>query len=212
MKCLASFFFLATASLLAGCVAAVPTPVELAPRCGTTYYPTILQQLSESSPDTVGPNRAATDGDFYVGQTVTNGVVSGRTYQLVGFQGIAPGSYGCQLVFSLPASYPIATGGAPTAPPLNVTTVLRGNPAAIAYPNTFSFNAFPAQLAPGPGLFGTVVPTVGGTAVINSESCDPNLAFVFSVAGWTSQTASLAFAESHAAGSPVAGVYLTANC
>ncbi|CAK7213904.1 hypothetical protein SBRCBS47491_001964 [Sporothrix bragantina] len=199
--------------LLAGLVAAVPTPAEIAPRCGTTYYPTILQQLSESSPNAVGANTANTDGDFHVAQTVVNGgAPSDRIYQLVGFTGVAAGSYGCQLSLTFPAGYPITSslgGVAGGVPQLNVTTVLRSNPGAIAYPNGFTFNSFPSQLAPGQGLFGTVSAQPGTTIVINSETCDTNLAFLVSIATWTGQSANVEFAEKK---SPLAGVYLTANC
>lgn len=208
-----SFASLSIFGLFAGLVAAVPTPAEIAPRCGTTYYPTILQQLSESSPNTVGANTAASSGDFHVAQTVVNGgAPSGRIYQFVGFQGIAAGSYGCQLSITFPAGYPITSSVGSVAgvsPQLNVTTVLRSNPAAIAYPNGFTFNSFPAQLAPGQGLFGTVSAAAGTTVVINSESCDSSLAFVFSIATWTGQSANVEFAEKK---TPLAGVYLTANC
>lgn len=208
-----SFVSLSILGLLAGLVAAVPTPAEIAPRCGTTYYPKILQQLSESTPNTVGANTAGSSGDFHVSQTVVNGgAPSGRIFQFVGFQGIAPGSYGCQLALTFPAGYPITSSVGTTAgaaPQLNVTTVLRSNPGAIAYPNGFTFNSFPAQLASGQGLFGTVSATAGTTVVINSETCDSSLAFVFSIATWTGQSANVEFAEK---ASPLAGAYLTANC
>ncbi|CAK7199252.1 hypothetical protein SEUCBS139899_001926 [Sporothrix eucalyptigena] len=210
MNSLASF---AVFGLLACFVAAVPTPAEIAPRCGTTYYPTILQQMSEGSPNSVGANTASTNGDFHVAQTVVNGgAPSGRIYELVGFQGIAPGSYGCQLALTFPASYPITTslgGVAGGVPQINVTTVLRSNPGAIAYPNEFTFNSFPTELAPGQGLFGTVSAQSGTTVVINSETCDTKLAFVFSIAAWTGQSANVEFSEQN---SPLAGVYLTTNC
>ncbi len=60
-------------SLLTAFVAATPTPANIAPRCGTTYYPAILQQLSEATPDTVGVNTAKGSGTFHVGQKVKNG-------------------------------------------------------------------------------------------------------------------------------------------
>ncbi|ERS95137.1 uncharacterized protein SPSK_06635 [Sporothrix schenckii 1099-18] len=207
-----SFASLVVVSLFAGLVAAVPTPADTAPLCGTTYYPTILQQLSEASPNTVGANTAATSGDFHVSQTVITGSPSDRIYQLVGFQGIPSGSFGCELALTFPAGYPITSsvgGVAGPTPMLNVTTVLRNNPSAIAYPNGFTFNSFPTQLGPSQGPFGTVSAAAGTTVSINSESCDSNLAFVFSIASWTGTSAGVEFAEHK---SPLAGVYLTASC
>jgi len=57
-------------SPLLGLALAAPTPAEVAPRCGTTYYPTILQQLSEDTPTTVGANTVGTTNDFHVQRTV----------------------------------------------------------------------------------------------------------------------------------------------
>ncbi len=137
-------------------------------------------------------------------------------YQLVAFEGIAAGSYGCQLAVTIPAGYPVTTIPAATPPQLNVTTVLNGDPAAVAYPNGFTWASLAAGGALGPdrrgALFGTV--SVGGAgggtaAVVNSEACAPNLAFLFDIAVWTPETASVEFAQLN---SPLAGVYLTANC
>ncbi len=135
-----------------------------------------------------------------------------RVYQLVGFKGLAPGSYGCQLALTFPDGYSIHSSVGRTAgavPQLNVTTVLRSCPSALADPNGFTFNSFPVHLAADEGLFGTVSAVPGTTVVINSESCDESLAFVFSIASWTGQSASVDFQEKQ---SPLAGVYLTANC
>lgn len=52
----------------------------------------------------------------------------------------------------------------------------------------------------------------GTTQVINSESCPTggaSLGFVFSIAVWETEAASVDFKQSV---SPVAGVYLTYNC
>lgn len=192
------------ASLL-GLTSAAPTKVDIAPRCGATYYPTILQQLVESDPDTVYPN---TD-NFHVQRKVVNGALSDRIYQLVGFEGIQAGSYGCQLAISFPPSYTITTEPSSYNVQMNVTTALNGLSSQVTYPNDFTWNNWPAL---GEGLFGTVTAAAGYNTVINSEACPPgggNLAFLFEVARWMEITSSVDFTQSN---SPLAGVYLTANC
>ncbi len=65
--------FLALTALVGFAVAApAPNPVEIAPRCGTTYYPTIMQQLAEDVPTVVGANTK----NFHVQRVVSP---SGRT-------------------------------------------------------------------------------------------------------------------------------------
>ena len=197
----ASPVFAVLAGLL-GLAAAAPTKVELAPRCGTTYYPTILQQLVESDPDTVYPNT----NNFHVQRKFVDGVLSDRIYQFVAFEGIAAGSYGCQLAITFPESYTITTEPAGYNVQMNVTTALNGLISEITYPNSFTWNNWPAL---GEGLFGTVTATAGSTAVINSETCQENIAFLFEVSRWVELTSSVDFEQSN---SPLAGVYLTANC
>ena len=193
---------LAVAVGLLGLAAAAPTKVELAPRCGTTYYPTILQQLVESDPDTVFPNTNA----FHVQRKVVDGVLSDRVYQFVAFEGIAAGSYGCQLAITFPESYTITTEPAGYNVQMNVTTALNGLSSEVTYPNPFTWNNWPSL---GEGLFGTVSAIPGSTAVINSETCQENIAFLFEVSKWVDITSSVDFEQSN---NPLAGVYLTANC
>jgi len=199
-----------TAALLSmapflGLAVAIPTPAEVAPRCGTTYYPSILQQLTEANPSSVSVN----SNTFSVQQTVTGGGSAfDRVYQLVAFTDIAPGSYACQLALTFPPGYAITTTPSSWGPQMNVTTVLNGSPDSIVFPNNFSWDALPS-LSLGQGLFGTVSAVPGETAVINSETCDTALAFLFEIAVWESVTAAVSFDQSQ---SPLAGVYLTANC
>jgi len=196
---------------------AVPTPVELSPRCGTTLVPTILQQLTESNPSWVAPNTVSTDGDFSVSQDVdASGNITNRVYQVAAFQNIPAGAYGCQLAVTFPANYPITSTGVPT---LDVTTLDTTSPGSITYPNTLSWSSLypPASPPLGQGLFGTVNVAPGTTQVINSEACPVgggNAAFVFSIADWETEPASVEFAQSVNAlnGAGLAGVYLTYNC
>lgn len=202
---------------LLGLTAAAPTPVELAPRCGQTVFPTFLQQVSEANPTTVETNTLLTNGDFHVSQSVdANGNIDNRIYQIVAFMNIPPGSYGCQLAVTFPANYPITSTGVPT---LNVTTLYNGQSSSITYPSNISWSTLypPNPPSLGQGLFGTVTMTPGTTQVINSEACPVgggNLAFVFSIAVWETQPASVDFNEyvNKINGAGLAGVYLTYDC
>ncbi|KAH8586459.1 hypothetical protein B0O99DRAFT_528642 [Bisporella sp. PMI_857] len=191
---------LAIVSLLSF-ASAVPTPVDLAPRCGTTIRPSFLQTLTQSSPGTVSPNSPT----FHVSQTSST---TNHINQVVGFSSIPAGSYGCQLAVSFPASYPITTLGSPI---LNVKTLFKDQPGAISYPNGWSWNTFyPGGTPIGQGTFGTVTIEPGTTKVINSQSCPVGggaLAFVFSIADWVAGEASVEFTQG-----ADAGVYLTYNC
>jgi hypothetical protein len=197
-----------------GLSAAAPTPVELAPRCGTTVYPTILQQLTEGTPFANNPNTLSTTSNFHVSQTVgSDGKITNRVYQVVGFQGIPAGAYACQLNVKFDPTYPITSVGNPT---LNVTTLYNGSPSNIVYPNDYTWNKFFSATSPpaSQGLFGTVTLAPGQNAAINSETCAGNLAFVFSIASWVSQTASVDFTEyiNKLNGAGLNGVYLTHSC
>lgn len=192
---------------------AIPTPVDLAPRCGTTLFPTFLQQVTEANPTLVGDNTLSTTGDFYVSQ---DDGATNRVYQIVAFENIPSGSYGCQLATTFPAGYPITSTGVPT---LNVTTLFNGESSSIAFPNSISWSTlFPPTSPPfGQGLFGTVTMTSGTTQVINSEACPAsggNLAFLFSIAVWETEAASVEFDEyvNQLNGAGLAGVYLTYDC
>jgi hypothetical protein len=202
---------------LLGFTSAIPTPVDLAPRCGTTLTPTFLQQLTETDPNTVQPNTIANDGDFHVSQSVDVSLnIVDRVYQLAAFKAIPAGSYGCQLAVTFPENYPITSTGNPI---LNVTTIFKDDPTGLVYPNDFSWSKFSPPSTPpfGQGLFGTVTMEPGTTKVINSENCPTGtdgLGFVFSIASWETQAASVEFKQTGGptTGSPLAGIYLTYNC
>jgi hypothetical protein len=198
--------------------AAAPTPVELAPRCGATLFPFLTQQLTEENPTTVNINTLEYDGDFHVSQKMdpATGALSNRIYQVVAFNNIPPGSYGCQLNVVFPTPYPITTTGSPT---LNVYTLYNGSPSSITYPNNWSWDTFFPRTSPpfGQGLYGTINFAQGQNAAINSEACPANggdLAFVFEIADWVWGSASIEFNEyvNKLNGARLAGVYLTYNC
>jgi len=196
--------FLAALAPLVGLAFAAPTPADVAPRCGTTYLPTILQTLVEDTPGVVSPNPSG----FKVASTYgPDGRLSHRTSQLVGFTGIAPGSYGCQLNVAFPNIVNVTPAG--RAVQLNVTTLLNGRPGDIKTANAFTFASVPT-LSPGQGLFGTINAVPGTHAVVNSEACASSLAFVFEISVWQAFSASVDFVQGTYL--PPSGVYLTANC
>ncbi|EPE09168.1 hypothetical protein F503_06944 [Ophiostoma piceae UAMH 11346] len=203
-----SAVLLASASI----AAAMPSPLEHAPRCSKTYYPSFMQPLVEDTPDKVYEDTVSSTGVFHVSQTQDAGKTANRIYQLVGFRDIAPGSYGCQLELSFPSNYDIISSiGEDTSatPPMNVTAVLRNASEAIAYPNKYSFSSYPEALQPGKVLDGSLVAKVGTTEVIQADSCDTDLAFVFTIASSVGTSASVDFVDSLF---PSIGITLTAKC
>lgn len=193
---------------------AAPTPIKLAPRSCTTLPPFLLQQLTESSPYTSNPNTASTTNAFHVEQTVLNGQVTNRVYQIAAFTGIPSNAYGCQLNVAFPSIPNILTTTG--NPQLNVTTLYKDSPSLITYPNNWDWNTFfpPTSPPSGQGLFGTITFAPGQSATINSELCGQNLAFLFEIASWVSQSASVDFAEYYnkIIAAPITGVYLTHSC
>jgi hypothetical protein len=203
---------------LLGLSAAVPTPVELAPRCGQTLFPFLAQQLTEANPTTVNPNTLLQNGDFHVSKQMdpVTGQVSNRISQVVAFNNIPAGSSGCQLNVVFPDNYPITTTGSPM---LNIYTLYNGDSSSITYPNNWSWDTFYPRASPpfGQGVFGTTNFAQGQTAVINTEACPANggdLAFVFEIADWVWGSASIEFNEyiNKLNGAGLAGVYLTYDC
>lgn len=79
-------------------------PTHIAPSTCTTYYPTLLRQISETYPTVMQDDTANTTKAFHVGQSVSfsDGVKFNRIHQHVAFDNIAPGSWDCQLMVSWP--------------------------------------------------------------------------------------------------------------
>jgi hypothetical protein len=176
--------------------------------------PTILQTLQEANPTLVGPNTVSTTGQFLVSQDINSeGGPTNRVYQFAAFEGIPLGSNTCQLAVTFPANYQITSTGNPQ---INVQTVYTGNPSNISYPNNLSWSSLYPQTSPpvGQGSFGTITFTPGTTQVINTEACPTgvgNLAFLFSIASWKSEAASVEFTQyvNEIDGAGLAGIYLT---
>ncbi|KAE9381926.1 hypothetical protein N431DRAFT_425490 [Stipitochalara longipes BDJ] len=146
----------------------------------------------------------------------STGAISNRIYQIIAFNNIPAGSYGCQLNVQFPSSYPITTTRSPT---LNVQTLYANTPSSITYPNNWSWNTFWPKTSPpfGAGSFGTIGFQPGQTAAVNSIACPSgggDLAFVFEIADWVWGDASVEFDEylNKMNGAGLAGVYLTYDC
>lgn len=79
-------------------------PTHVAPSTCTTYYPTIMRQISETFPSIVQENTANTTKAFHVGQSVSfsDKVKFNRIHQYIAFDNIKPGSWDCQLMVSWP--------------------------------------------------------------------------------------------------------------
>ncbi|PMD31324.1 hypothetical protein L207DRAFT_572984 [Hyaloscypha variabilis F] len=195
-----------------------PTKVSVAPRCRATLFPFLAQQLTEASPNNINANTLSLDGDFHVAQSTdpSTGAICNRIYQIIAFNNIPSGSYGCQLNAQFPSSCPIATTGTPT---LNVQTLYADSPSSITYPNDWSWNTFWPDTSPafGSGSFGTITFEPGQTTTINSMACPAgggNMAFVFEIAEWVDGNASVEFEEyvNKMNGAGLTGAYLTYDC
>lgn len=79
-------------------------PTNVAPSTCTTYYPTIMRQLSEAFPDVMQENTANTTRAFHVAQAVSfaDKIKFNRIQQYVVFNNITAGSWDCQLMVSWP--------------------------------------------------------------------------------------------------------------
>ncbi len=198
------------AASLAALSSAVPTPAQLAPRCGTTIAPTIMQIFSSTQPDTSFPNSVTptSDGTFTVSQDENGGEI----LQGVAFTNLPPGSFGCQLQFTFDAGFPISQSAQPQ---MNVSTLGVGHSDRIVNLNGFTLNdLFNTPGALDTGLFGTIGPLQAGqTAVVNSEACPTdlngggNLAFLFSISSWVEGAQSVSFTQT-----PTSGIFLVHNC
>lgn len=81
-------------------------PTHVAPSTCTTYYPTVMRQLSEAFPAVMQENVANTTKAFHVAQSVSfaDNVKFNRLQQYIVFDNISAGSWDCQLMVSWPDS------------------------------------------------------------------------------------------------------------
>lgn len=77
-------------------------PTHFAPSTCATYYPSVLRQLDESTPNVKKANTAKDTKAFHVAQSVSfaDNVKFDRVHQYVVFDNIASGSWDCQLMVS----------------------------------------------------------------------------------------------------------------
>lgn len=105
-------FFILTLSSFLGVSVSAPTritkssptaaPTHVAPSTCTTYYPSVLRQLTESAPGAKQANTAKGTKSFQVAQSVSfaDNIKFDRIHQYVVFDNIASGSWDCQLMVS----------------------------------------------------------------------------------------------------------------
>lgn len=81
-------------------------PTHVAPSTCTTYYPSVMRQLSEAFPDVMQENVANTTKAFHVSQSVSfaDKIKFNRLQQYIAFDNITAGSWDCQLMVSWPDS------------------------------------------------------------------------------------------------------------
>ena len=187
--------FLASALL----TSALPTGTDsLVPRACATEYPSLHNHIMD-----VYPDRSDTENFFDVNYGY---VVEGKKYrsdQLVRFDNIPGGSYGCQLELVFPAGQEIFLTGKTK---VNVFTVDRDATATDTWGNS------PQKVS----LFGTVdfnlVPNQPFKRVINSAVCKPSMSFRFSLESTTDLGEVLYYPRQDGPGKPGVGLRITHNC
>lgn len=164
----------------------------------STKLPTSYQLISRDLPKTsFQPSRL-----FEVSQVV--GGVS-NTDSLLRFSGIPPGSFGCQLAISFTANYPITSSGSTQ---VNIYGLLNDIRSTDTYSTYFPNGG--RGIPKDAFLFGTT--TINGLkAVINSQVCRPNLAYLIEIASDT-KAGRVTFVDAGKPHPDVAGFYLTYNC
>ncbi|QSZ34022.1 hypothetical protein DSL72_005602 [Monilinia vaccinii-corymbosi] len=169
-------------------------------------FPNQLVQLSEASPDSQYPNTWNTDKSVKISQDIDkDGKPTNQYWELIAFPALPAGSYGCSLTITFPSgNSPLIQG---VSPALNVYTVSTPLPYAPTYNNICSNIK--------PGIFGTITPSKGQCAVINTESCNggsgQGLAYIFRYADWVRTQGSVCWNQCDDASNTV-GVYMDYNC
>jgi hypothetical protein len=181
---------------------AVPTgTVDLVPRACVTEYPSLHNNIMD-----VYPNRSRYDNLFDVNYGYTVGGFTFRTDQLVRFDSIPDGSYGCQLEVVFPAGRlgkEIFLAGKTK---VNVYTVDRD----VTRTDTWQYSPQPVS------LFGTldfdVDPNQPFKRVINSAVCKPSLSYRFSLESTTELGDVLYYPLQEGPGKSGIGLRITHNC
>ncbi|KAA8573859.1 hypothetical protein EYC84_005412 [Monilinia fructicola] len=190
-------------------IQASPVPEALnEKRACQQVFPNQLVQLSQANPNTAYPNTWNTDKSVKISQDVDgNGNPTNQFWELISFPALPAGSYGCSLTLTFPSDYSPAITG--VSPALNVYTV------STPLPDSPTFNNISPKI--NAGIFGTITPASGQSAVINSEACNggtgQGLSFVFRYADWVRGQGSVSWTEYVNAlnGAGARGVYLNYN-
>ncbi len=192
------------------CLGAVPTPVEETTAC-QTYYPDILQRLSENEPRTIFPNAIDSKYDFIVRRDLKPGsgnpVPSNRIVQFVGFKNIT-GTNSCRIYTTFPPTYSINWTPPNHSPQLVVNSVLTNRPQDVVA-GRYKWSDRDALLRSGTAI-DTVTSKTGETKVAGQPLCNTALGFLIQIPNERPFSASVQFTQEK---SPtMAGFYMTANC
>jgi hypothetical protein len=177
---------------------AVPTgTADIVPRACVTEYPSLHNYIQDFY-----PNRSYPENLFSVYGNAGEGFKY-RADELVRFDNIPSGSYGCQLEVAFPAGQEISLIGKTR---VNVYTVDRDATAT----DTWQYSPQPVS------LFGTldfeVDPNQPTKRVINSAVCKPSLTYRFSLESTTELGQVLYYPRQEGPGQPGAGLRITHNC
>jgi hypothetical protein len=178
---------------------AVPTgTVDLVPRACVTEYPSLHNYIQD-----VHSNQSDTENFFGVDYGFVVEGVKSRSDELVRFDNISSGSYGCQLEVEFPAGQEIFLQGKTK---VNVYTVDRD----ATETDTWQHSPQPVS------LFGTldfdVDPNQPFKRVINSAVCKPSLTYRFSLESTTELGEVLYYPRQEGPGQPGVGLRITHNC
>ncbi|KAI9811261.1 MAG: hypothetical protein M1832_000940 [Thelocarpon impressellum] len=158
---LAALPFVALVAALPTEVVEKRTPTSVAPRCGTTIYPSYISWLDSATPDV--PAGAKTQ----ISTFATTQTGPWRLAQ-VQFQVPAGARGACSLEFSFPGDANIAVDG-------QTQLQVYKTSAAIGPSDTWSHAPTPTF------LFGIVNPVRGTSGTVNSEGCAPVLNYYVQV-------------------------------
>ncbi|KAI9802139.1 MAG: hypothetical protein M1833_002060 [Piccolia ochrophora] len=173
------------------------TPVDLAPRCGTTVYPSYISYVDSSISNTaVGPQYSVSASSQPLGPWR----VAQVQFSLPA--GITNGP--CELRYGFPSSASITVTGTKSPPQLQVQKSL----GAFSPADTWNTK-------PGVGsLYGTVKPEPNQAASVNSETCAATLSYYvqtfeqWELSGGSAPNSGVEFAQQDG----VQGFYLTYGC
>ncbi|KAI9858372.1 MAG: hypothetical protein M1813_007476 [Trichoglossum hirsutum] len=204
--------FAAAISLASLLSSAAPSPVSEQPECihddaavqaspfaSNTVYPSLLKYVDSTNPTFVPPNtipfRRSPFLSHYSGNQLTP---TYRLDSLIRFTDIPSAAHQCELWWAFPDDWYIGVGGVGL---LNVYTVDR------EAEDTDSWADSPHEVS----LWGTTTLRVGGSASVNSASCNGSMSFRIEISRDNGGVGHVSFAQSNGPshwGQPPAGWYL----